>query len=149
MEPSICSGRVQGSQMAHLLRPPTAHPPRCWKVKSVSRGGGRRDQSVHPPPPEATSPLKRGKGPGLLSTPETNDLWLLVVAVPPGGRSRRISTLQASSPGARGGAHSHPPHLGRAVGVAIPRAGQPVALGPGGDPPSPPGLSLAREESRV
>lgn len=48
-----------GVKMAHLLHPPP--PPGAGKY---SVGGERNDQPIHPPP-NATSPLKRGKGPGL------------------------------------------------------------------------------------
>lgn len=109
-----------GVTMAHLLHPP---PPSGAGRYSV--GGERNNQPIHPPP-NATSPLKRGKGPGLLMVSRT-----YVSCGCPKGEGKEDGPLQVTpwpSPQSLGRSRQPPssPGLGGGSGHFL---GQPAALG--------------------
>lgn len=116
--PSTSPSRIWGQRWLISSILATPPPPRCPEGRAGM--GTRTDQPVLPPP-NATSPLKRGKGPGLPGTGWDSGTWVSGGCPREGDRRApfRSPTALSPPPRARGGACSRPPHLGGTVGVAI------------------------------
>ena len=117
-EPSIFSGSGQGSEVRDGSSPPLPAP--SPQVLGGRAGVREEVTGLSIPFPNVTSPLKRGKGPGLSGTQQTLKDLCFLVAVPRGREQNGpLQVTPWPSPSTRGGARGHPLHLGRALGVAI------------------------------